>query len=202
MAFSVSNNRLLKDGAPAAFVASPNRGGTLQPLYLIIHYTAGLRASGAISWFQNPEAKASAHLVIDRDGTVTQMVDFNRVAWHAGKSSWNGLDGLNQYAIGIELANAGKLTKGADGKWRNWADNVVPDTEVIVATHKHETQPAGWHRYTQNQIEVVVEIGLVLRARYKLIDVLGHEDVSPKRKVDTGPAFPMLSVAGKIMGRD
>ncbi|MFC3691715.1 N-acetylmuramoyl-L-alanine amidase [Chenggangzhangella methanolivorans] len=201
MVFSVNNHRLMANGAPAPFVASPNRGAALQPLYLILHYTAGLRADGAISWFQNPAAQASAHLVIDRDGATTQMVEFNRIAWHAGKSSWSGLDGLNKYSIGIEIANAGRLSKGADGKWRNWANNVVPDADVIVATHKHENTPAGWQRYTADQIEAVIEIGVALHQKYGFADVLGHEDVSPGRKVDTGPAFPMGSVAGKIMGR-
>ncbi|WP_261404210.1 hypothetical protein [Chenggangzhangella methanolivorans] len=40
MVFSVNNHRLMANGAPAPFVASPNRGAALQPLYLILHYTA------------------------------------------------------------------------------------------------------------------------------------------------------------------
>lgn len=166
-----------------------------------MHYTAGAKADGAISWFRNPEANASAHLVIDRDGAITQMVDFNRVAWHAGKSAYSGLEGINGYSIGIEIANAGKLSKGGDGKWRNWADNAVADSEVVVATHKNEAHEAGWHRFTSQQIQASIEVGIALRDKYKLIEVLGHDDIAPKRKVDPGPAFPMLSVASKIMGR-
>lgn len=47
--------------------------------------------------------KVSAHAVIRRDGRVVQCVPFNERAWHAGRSCWQGLEGLNDYAIGIEL---------------------------------------------------------------------------------------------------
>lgn len=202
MSLSIKNHRLLDGANPVDFVATPNKGGKIQPLYLMLHYTAGLKASGAIDWFQKPVAEASAHLVIDRDGTITQMVDFNLRAWHAGKSEYNGLTGMNAYSIGIEIVNGGKLKKNETGKWRTWSGEVVPPEEVTVATHKHESHPAGWHLYTAKQIETTVEAGIALRKQYNLIEVLGHDDVSPNRKVDTGPAFPMISVAGKIMGRE
>src|SRR5262245_65849432 len=34
--------------------------------------------------------RASAHLLVRRDGQVVQYVSFNDRAWHAGKSSWQG----------------------------------------------------------------------------------------------------------------
>lgn len=47
--------------------------------------------------------KVSAHAIIRRDGSVVQCVPFDERAWHAGRSHWQGLDGLNDQAIGIEL---------------------------------------------------------------------------------------------------
>jgi N-acetyl-anhydromuramoyl-L-alanine amidase len=47
--------------------------------------------------------RVSAHLVIERTGAITQYVDFNRRAWHAGISSWEGRDVCNDFSIGIEL---------------------------------------------------------------------------------------------------
>jgi AmpD protein len=47
--------------------------------------------------------RVSAHLFIDRRGTVTQFVTFDRRAWHAGVSAWRGRPGCNAYSIGIEL---------------------------------------------------------------------------------------------------
>lgn len=47
--------------------------------------------------------KVSAHLFIDRDGAITQYVNFNDRAWHAGQSSFKGCANCNDYSIGIEL---------------------------------------------------------------------------------------------------
>jgi AmpD protein len=47
--------------------------------------------------------RVSAHFVVDRKGRITQFVPLSRRAWHAGKSSWQGRDDCNDYAIGIEM---------------------------------------------------------------------------------------------------
>lgn len=49
------------------------------------------------------DLKVSAHLLIARDGRVTQYVPFGRRAWHAGVSQFEGRARCNDYAIGIEL---------------------------------------------------------------------------------------------------
>jgi len=45
----------------------------------------------------------SAHLLIRRDGTVVQFVPFTKRAWHAGVSSLEGRERVNDFSIGIEL---------------------------------------------------------------------------------------------------
>jgi AmpD protein len=45
----------------------------------------------------------SAHLLIKRDGCCVQYVPFNKRAWHAGKSSYEGRERCNDFSIGIEL---------------------------------------------------------------------------------------------------
>ncbi len=49
------------------------------------------------------DLRVSSHLFIDRAGEITQFVNFNRRAWHAGQSSWCGREACNDYSIGIEL---------------------------------------------------------------------------------------------------
>ncbi|MTV47313.1 N-acetylmuramoyl-L-alanine amidase, partial [Streptococcus pneumoniae] len=78
-----------------------------------------------VAWLADPAARASAHVIIGRDGGVVQMVDFNRKAWHAGQSAWGKVDGLNQCSIGIELVNVGKVTKRKDGKLISWSNQVI-----------------------------------------------------------------------------
>lgn len=47
--------------------------------------------------------KVSAHLLIDRNGNIVQLVPFHKRAWHAGRSSFHGRENCNDYSIGIEL---------------------------------------------------------------------------------------------------
>ena len=188
-------------GENVSYRKSPNQSLPFNPIYLIMHYTAATSLEGAVSWFENPTAQASAHLVIGRDGQIVQTVPFNKKAWHAGVSTWGNLNGMNQYAIGIELVNAGKLRQRADGKWVNWANEVIADADVTVATHKAETVPAGWHEYTDIQLKTAIQVASLLNATCHFTDVLGHEDVSPGRKTDPGPLFPMNSFRSVVLGR-
>jgi len=47
--------------------------------------------------------KVSAHALVRRDGEVVQYVPFQRRAWHAGVSSWQGRERCNDYSVGIEI---------------------------------------------------------------------------------------------------
>ncbi|MEE8535980.1 MAG: N-acetylmuramoyl-L-alanine amidase, partial [Kiloniellales bacterium] len=197
----IKNHKLHSDtGEPVATVRSPNQGGTLTARYLVMHYTAGSSAESSIRHLTKKEARASAHLVIGRDGGITQLVPFNRVAWHAGRSRWQELIGLNQHSMGIELDNAGPLEGGA-GQWRAWFGRIYPDEDVVVAAHKFDRIERGWHRYSEAQIAAALEAAEAIVARYGLIDVLGHDDIAPERKQDPGPAFPMENFRSHLIGR-
>lgn len=47
--------------------------------------------------------RVAAHLLIRRDGSLTQFVPFHRRAWHAGASSFQGREACNDFSIGIEI---------------------------------------------------------------------------------------------------
>jgi len=49
------------------------------------------------------ELRVSSHLLIDRNGNVTQYVPLIKRAWHAGESVFDGCSQCNDFAIGIEL---------------------------------------------------------------------------------------------------
>lgn len=199
MAYRIDNHRLIADGAPVPFRQTPHGGEPMAPRFLVLHYTASLTMASAVTFFLDKRAQASAHLVVDRDGRVTQLMTFDRVAWHAGKSVWKGLEGLNRHSIGIEMVNAGKLAKARDGLWHTWSGQPVADKDVIVARHRDEAAATGWQTYTATQIEAVTAIGAALAGAYGLKEVLGHEDIAPRRKIDPGPAFPLKEVAARIL---
>ena len=47
--------------------------------------------------------RVSSHLLIDREGLITQFVPFTMQAWHAGDSSFRGRERCNEFSLGIEL---------------------------------------------------------------------------------------------------
>ena len=49
------------------------------------------------------DLKVSTHLLISRDGIITQFVPFQKRAWHAGESCHKDRQCCNDFSIGIEL---------------------------------------------------------------------------------------------------
>jgi N-acetylmuramoyl-L-alanine amidase len=198
----ILRNRLVADdGTPFPYRRSPNQSPGLEPRYLVIHYTAGGSAAGTIDWLTSPAARASAHLVVARDGGITQLVAFDRQAWHAGRSEWQGLEGLNAHSFGIELDNGGPLQQRSDGSWATPFGASVPPGQVTVAAHRAGGPERGWQAYPAEQLLVAAEVASLLVRRYELVDVLGHDDVAPGRKTDPGPAFPMQTFRSRVLGR-
>lgn len=203
----VLSHRLLDNlGNPVTYEATPNVSArrTITPRFLVIHYTAGGSFDSTVAWFKNRDANASAHLVIGRDGEITQMAAFNRRAWHAGVSSWNDLNDLNSHSIGIELDNSGELTRQDDGAWKSWFQRTYPSDQVLTARHRHDeadAEPSGWHAFTEAQLDVCLNVALALHAKYNFEGILGHDDIAPGRKRDPGPAFPMAAFRARILGR-
>lgn len=197
---AIKNHRLVGDGV--SFHDTPNVGGALKARYLVFHYTAGRSAETSVESLctRKPQGNASAHLVLARDGSIVQLAPFNVITWHAGVSQWNGLVGLNNWSIGIEMDNAGPMNRVGD-KFVAWFGKEYPASEVMLAEHKHGGGVRGWHVYTEAQIARALELAELLVEQYPLEDVLGHEDIARGRKQDPGPAFPLASIASRALGR-
>jgi len=90
-------------------VVSPNyrEGRKGRKIIAIVnHITAG-QFPGCLSWMCNPQAQASAHYLITKQGAIYQLVQDQDTAWHAGavnKPNWSLYDGMNPnyYTLGIE----------------------------------------------------------------------------------------------------
>jgi N-acetylmuramoyl-L-alanine amidase len=194
-------NHLLKD---CDLHNSPNHGSKFsagEPDSIIIHYTAGSSAESSIRTLCNPEIQASAHLVVGRDGTITQLIPFDTVAWHAGRSSYQGRVGYNKYSIGIEIDNAGRLSKSGS-KFAAWFGRKYDADDVVKAVHRNESKAEYWHAYSEEQITAVGEICQALIKNYPIDTILGHEEIAPKRKSDPGPAFPLDKLRDRMFMAD
>jgi N-acetyl-anhydromuramyl-L-alanine amidase AmpD len=197
----IVDHRAQRDGAPVAFERTPNTSRALAPQGIIVHDTAGhLHGDDAISWLCNPAAKASAHFVVKRDGSITQLAPCNVQTWHAGKSTWLGRSNVNGFAVGIEIVNPGKLDKAGD--------DYVNDLKVKVPGHM-DVQPAStkahgsgyWLAYSAEQVQAVTELCQALRAAYPAIGwVATHWEISPGRKIDTNPLFPLERLRRAVFG--
>jgi N-acetylmuramoyl-L-alanine amidase len=199
MSYTIKNHLLYLDGTQVPFKKTPNVGGKMSisnMKYLVMHFTGSNSNSSAVNWLTNSQAQASAHLVIDHDGSITQLAPFNNVCWHAGKSSWKGLSGLNSYSVGIELVNAGMLGQNGNGKFFERLGNKPVSNEDVSVV-----RGTPWMKYDIRQIDVAKEVGKVIFETYDMEDVLGHEEIAPGRKTDPGPAFPMSSFEGYVVGR-
>ncbi|MCE2436527.1 MAG: 1,6-anhydro-N-acetylmuramyl-L-alanine amidase AmpD [Pseudomonadales bacterium] len=84
------------------------------------------------------KVRVSAHLFIERTGTMTQFVEFDRCAWHAGESEFEGVSNCNDYSIGIEL-------EGTD-------DLQYADAQYLVLTHALEALLRAYPRITSSRI--------------------------------------------------
>jgi len=71
--------------------------------------------TGTLPWEAHPYFKsieglrASAHVLIRRDGALTQYVPFTERAWHAGVSQYGTRSACNDFSIGIELEGTDEL---------------------------------------------------------------------------------------------
>lgn len=185
------------------FQQSPNvsEGRTIAPQLIVVHFTAGRSAKSSIDHLLKPGSGASAHLVIGLDGSITQLARFNQRAWHAGRSAWRGRRDVNSFSIGIELDNPGRLEPVGD-QYKAWFGAIYSPDKVVKAVHKNEHKLSCWHLYPEVQLDACMSVCEALTAQYSIADIVGHEDISPGRKTDPGPAFPMESFRSRLFGRD
>ncbi len=107
------------------------------------HYVKAL-FTNQLDWDAHPYfqtikgAEVSAHLFIERDGTMTQFVNFNERAWHAGRSSYLGRAECNDYSIGIELEGSDFVPFSA-AQYEALAKAIVAIYDAYPKTRRHLT---------------------------------------------------------------
>lgn len=176
------------------------------PAGAIVHFTAGRCDRGdpdAIATVKYGATQAHCYFCISKSGRVYQTAPLNRWGSHAGQSSWQGLgSSVSSKLVGIEICNAGQVKKterGFEPWWNRPGDpknSYYTEAEVRHASIRDNILAAGtYHRYTPEQEASVIKLLLWLHAQqpsiFKLDFVLGHDEVSPRRKDDPGGSFSM-----------
>lgn len=127
---------------------------------VVLHYTGMRTGEEAIARLRDPEAKVSAHYVVEEDGRVFRLAAEERRCWHAGKSFWKGETDINAVSIGIEIVNPG----------HEFGYRAFPEAQVDAVIGLLDAVRGRW----------TIPDGRIL----------GHSDVAPARKQDPGELFP------------
>lgn len=163
------------------------------PEFVMLHFTSAVVVDP-----QNPydmetirgifeQTQVSTHYIIDREGTVYCYVPENRVAWHAGKGTWDDnekyTDKMNHYAIGIELVAMGSEA----------------DMAIYMSAEDYATLDGELIGFTDEQYDALRVLVEDICARYDIpVDaghVIGHCHYSPAKN-DPGELFDW----GRLLG--
>jgi len=160
------------------FDSSPNCGtrGGKTPEIIVLHCPVGTLA-GTVATFKNPRTQVSAHYVVDRDGSILQMVALENAAWHA-------MHYPNLIGIGIEMVDmymySGYMSRGcmADPQW-----------------------------FTKLELDATAELVAALMTKFKIPinKVMGHNDPwlvqFGNNHKDPGMYFPWVSFRANVSQR-
>lgn len=142
---------------------------------LVLHYTGMANGEIALGRMRSAEAAVSAHYMVWEDGRISQLVDEDKRAWHAGVGHWQGDTDLNSCSIGIEIVNGGHNVPCEDG-------SLPPFPDL--------------------QIDAVIALGAAVIGRHNIPQtrIVGHSDIAPARKEDPGEHFPWQRLAATGIG--
>jgi N-acetylmuramoyl-L-alanine amidase len=205
--FTISNHWV--DNIDKVPTKKYSHGGVIRPRFIVMHYTCGWTTEGDIETLARGSGQVSAHLVLSRPGEFTQLVGFNRRAWHAGPSQYGKYQDINDLSVGIEISNIGWLRKRPDGRYEDYYGNVInPDGSFVSSSRNAASAPKDWLQtknytrlkpgvyvwepYYEAQLEGLDHMTAALVKAYPSIEgVLTHEEIDKRGwKTDPGPAFP------------
>ncbi|MFN7127521.1 MAG: N-acetylmuramoyl-L-alanine amidase [Brevundimonas sp.] len=145
---------------------SPNFDARLAPPnMLVLHYTGMETGEAALARLRDPEAKVSAHYLVEEDGRIFHLVPEERRAWHAGAGVWQEETDCNAASIGIEIVNPG----------HEFGYRPFPDAQIAAVT---------------GLIADIRERWVIPNSR-----IIAHSDLAPARKTDPGELFPWKQLA-------
>jgi len=154
--------------------------------YVVLHYTSENFEDSLRLLTQRSSLPVSAHYLMleGEDATyprselrIYQLVEEEDRAWHAGRSNWLGQKDLNNTSIGIELVNLSGCSKSVES----------------LGNSRDFYTSCDFREFDSDQVQLLIELLRGLLKRYpniKPINIVGHSDIAPNRKIDPGPTFP------------
>ena len=116
---------------------------------IILHTTETTLPSALRKLRDNGEC----HYYVAQDGVVYRIIDHRRVAFHAGRSMWEGRSNVDNFSVGIEISGFHNRPL-TSAQYRAVAELVgelqyiykVPDQRVLSHCHVAYGAPNKWHK--------------------------------------------------------
>lgn len=160
--------------------------------FIILHTTEG-PARGSL---RKLHERGEAHYFVNTNGKVLRIIDRRRVAFHAGRSMWDGRTDLDNCSIGIELvgyhdrditaaqyAALKELLRQLQGIYQ------IPDERVITHSMIAYGAPNAWYKRSH-------------RGRKRCGMLFARDSVRRKIGLDKKPSFDPDVRAGRLVNAD
>lgn len=170
----------------------------LESIDMIIIKSESNQLTHSTGYINGNNVESPAHVLINRDGLVTQFIPFNERTHQTIDGSWEGIKNLPSRSVIITFENYGRLEKQGD-HFITICGKVVETTDVFTGIHQNEESLSYWQKFTESQVLIAEKIIRCLTTTYQVKYILGYEEVCPGLQTDPGPAFPLEIMRRKIM---
>jgi hypothetical protein len=121
------------------------------------------------------KANGEAHYLVGWDGRVYAIIKMEKVAYHAGRSMWNGVENLDACSVGIEVAgyHDRDITEAQYLSLRALLEKLqtfhnIPDERVLTHSMVAYGVADRWHKFPHRGRKRCGMIFATSRARWKL----------------------------------
>lgn len=160
--------------------------------YIILHTTEAA-AKGSLN---KVRANGEAHYFVDTGGKVYRIIEKDKVAFHAGRSMWNGKTDIDNYAIGIEVVgyHNSDITSAQYKALKELVAELqkayrISDERVLTHSMVAYGAPNRWHRHSH-------------RGRKRCGMLFARSSVRAKLGLTSKPLYDPDVKAGRLVNAD
>jgi N-acetyl-anhydromuramyl-L-alanine amidase AmpD len=191
------DGHLYCDGAPRLIRAS-YQNVVITPGAVVVHNSISTNLAQTIEFLSKAGGRAPVHFVVDRDGSVIQLVPANRKAYDAAPEQSQDSRAFAHNAVGIVFMNAGELKKVTDG-FQASDGSRIPNREVETVVDWRTTY---WHRFSGSQLAAGEELTRALVRSYGIKAIVGMCQLRIGSSQNPGPAFPLDKLTRDLLGKE